>query len=104
MERFRDYQLMVLGVCWLLGVIVASAILTSGFVAFKKSESQVVTVTGAASRFLNSDFVKWQPIISRRASTTGEAYSHLQKDVRVVQKYLLEKGLTASEIKIQPPQ
>lgn len=104
MERFRDYQLMVLGICWLIGVIMASAILTSGLVAFKKSETQVITVTGAASEFLGSNFAKWQPVVSRRASTTGDAYSHLQKDTQVVQKYLMDKGLTASEIKILPPQ
>jgi hypothetical protein len=103
MERFRDYQLMVLGLSLMVGIIIASAIGTSGLVAFKKAETQAVTVTGAASEFIDSDFVKWQPIISRRANTTGEAYSHLQKDVQVVQKYLLGKGLLASEIKIQPP-
>lgn len=103
MERFRDYQLMVLGVSLMVGIIIASAIATSGLVAFKKSESQAITVTGAASEFLDSDFVKWQPVVSRRANTTGAAYAQIQKDVQVVQKYLLEKGLTPAEIKIQPP-
>lgn len=104
MERFREHQVMILGISLALGMIIASAIGTSGLVAFKKAETQTISVTGAASEFLDSDFVKWQPVVSRRAGNTGEAYASLQKDVRVVQKYLLDKGLKASEIKIQPPQ
>jgi hypothetical protein len=104
MERFREYQLIGLGLSLMVGLIVASAIAANGLIAFKKAETQVISVTGAASEFINSDFVKWQPTISRRAGTTGEAYSQLQKDAQVVQKYLLDKGLAPGEIKIQPPQ
>jgi hypothetical protein len=103
MERFREYQLLVLGVSLAVGLILASAIVTGGFVSLKKAEAQAITVTGAASEFLSSDFVKWQPTLSRRSSTTGSAYSGLKKDVEVVRKYLLEKGLTSGEIKIMPP-
>lgn len=103
MERFREYQLMMLGVCLAVGLVLSSAILTGGFMAFKRAETQTITVTGAASEFLSSDFAKWQPTISRRDVSAGDAYLALKQDAETARKYFLKKGLSPAEIKMSPP-
>lgn len=103
MDRYRDFQLLVLGVCLMVGLIVASAIGTYGLITAKRAGTEVVTVTGAASQDVQSDLAKWQPGFTHYASTMAAAYNGLQEDTAKVLAYLKENGIPASQVEIQPP-
>lgn len=63
---------------------------------FKKNET--ITVTGLAQKDFTSDLVVWTSSIARKAQNIQEGYTALQRDMDVVKKYLLTKGIKEDEI------
>lgn len=87
------------GTALALGLIVSSLILGMSY-QNKKEGDESVQVTGAATKRIKSDLVTWSAGISYSAPELAMAYGRLSSNIPKVKKYLLDKGLTESEITV----
>ena len=97
----KDSQIVVLGICIAVALIVASLILAKGFMSIVKFNQQVVTVTGSAQKEIKSDKIVWKAIFSRRERDLPAGYKKIQEDLDKVKKYLMDQGVADNEIIIQ---
>src|SRR5664280_660261 len=85
----RNTQVVILGVCIAAATIVASVILSQGFIRVIKMTREQITVTGSANKQIISDYVVWQANVTVRDA-----------DLDKVKKYLLAKGVPEQELVI----
>ena len=97
-ERVKEAQVAFLGLCLLLGGVLSTLVLSNAFLEFRRYSSQVVSVTGAASKPIISNLATWEGTVSRRAMTMSEAYQALKQDTSKVRSYLISKGLPEKNI------
>ena len=100
-KSLRDSQIIILGICIAVATIVASLILSKGFMAVVKFNQQVVTVTGSAQKNIKSDKIVWKAIFSRREHDLPAGYKKIREDLDKVKKYLTDQGVADNEIIIQ---
>lgn len=94
----RDSQIIILGVCIAVATIVASVILSKGFLKVVKFTQQVINVTGSAQKNITSDYIVWTSGITRREADLPTAYKSLKDDLDKVLAYLQSKGVNKDEI------
>ena len=94
-EKFKDFQLAILGVCLAIGLIFAALISTTNL------SKDSISVTGSAYEVVKSDSANWTFSIKSREFTKLQAYKKIKEQLPVVEKYLLSKGFTKDQIEIK---
>ena len=80
-----------------LTIIASTLIVTNCFKQIKFGRGTIY-VKGSAERLIQSDFVKWRCSFSASAETQIEAFTKLEKDLALLQAYLLEKKIPLDAI------
>lgn len=80
-----------------LSSLVAVLILAAAY-KYKYKANETITVTGLAERDFVSDQIVWTGNYSRKAMELRTAYAQLKQDEEVIQEYLRNKGVKASEL------
>lgn len=94
---FRE-PLTILGICLMLGMVVAAWIGSNAILQAKRSSEQVITVTGSASMNIVSDLASWECRFSQRSDNLKTAYGRLRQDLETVRNYLRAQGVKDSEM------
>lgn len=95
-EKFKDFQIAILGLCLAVGVIFASIISTANL------SKDSISVTGSAYEIVKSDSANWTFIIKVKETTKVQSYKKVKEQLPVVQKYLISKGFTADQVEVKP--
>ena len=86
---------LIIGVC----SIICVAVLMYGLTQFKKVDVRDgITATGSASCDFEADLVVWRGNFGVSGTTSKVAYNKLKRDSELVRRYLLEAGVTESEM------
>lgn len=96
----RNSQIIILGICIAVATIVASVILSQGFLKVIRFTKEMVTVTGSAQREINSDYIVWKCRFSRRDTDLPKAYKTLKSDLDKVKSYLLTKKISEQDMTV----
>lgn len=90
----------VIGIFFVLGMTVLG-----WFFMQTRQDIGKLSVTGYASKTFESDMVKWTLSVQKNTGIGGlmEATKSMNKDVNSFKALLLEKGVAAKDISIQPP-
>ncbi len=94
-EKFKDFQLAILGVCLAIGLIFAALISTTNL------SKDSISVTGSAYEIVKSDSANWTFSIKSRETTKLQAYKKIKEQLPVVEQYILSKGFTKDQIEIK---
>lgn len=94
-EKFKDFQLAILGVCLAIGLIFAALISTTNL------SKDSISVTGSAYEIVKSDSANWTFSIKSRENTKLQAYKKIKEQLPVVEQYILSKGFTKDQIEIK---
>ena len=97
-RNFKDSQIIILGICIATATIVASLILSQGFLKVIKFNQQVINVTGSAQQNIKSDYIVWKGTFTRRDTDLPAVYKRVQEDLEKVQAYLVSKQVNPNEI------
>lgn len=95
---FKNSQIIVLGICIAVATIVASVILSGGFLKVTKFLREQISVTGSATKEIKSDYVVWRCDFARRDIDLKAAYKALKEDLGKVVAYLESKGVKNEEM------
>ncbi len=96
-ERFKDFQLLLLGVILVIGIISGAKIVSDNL-----SQSGI-TVTGSAYETVKSDTANLNLEIIAQNPSKAAAYAQIKSQIPTVQTYLEEKGVKPEEIIVQAP-
>ncbi|MBC7936191.1 MAG: SIMPL domain-containing protein [Rhizobacter sp.] len=80
-----------------IGLIIAAFLVGNAY-KYKFRATENVTVTGAAEKDFVSDQIVWTGNYSRKMMDLKSAYSLLKEDEAKIKSYLVNKGLTATEM------
>jgi hypothetical protein len=94
----RNTQVVILGACIAVATIVASVILSQGFIHIIKMTREQITVTGSANKQITSDYVVWRASFTVRDPDLAKGYKRLAADLDRVKKYLIGKGIAENEL------
>ncbi|MBO6271871.1 SIMPL domain-containing protein [bacterium] len=97
LNYLEKFQLIFLGIVLMLGLIIATNIVTSAL------PNDGITVTGSASRIVKSDKGSLTFDITTRQKSRKLAYAEIQKQIPIVVNFLKTKGLTDKDIEIKTP-
>jgi len=97
---FKDSQIIILGVCIAVATIVASLILSGGFLKVMKFWQHTITVKGTAQEIIKSDYIVWNCSISRRDKSLQKSYKDLKEDLNNVLAYLASKQVNKGDMHI----
>ena len=98
MDKVKDIQVAVLGVCLLVGMLVGSFVIAGTLVKVKRND--VLSVTGAASQLITSDHASWSCSVARQSGSLASAYEALKVDLNAVKAYLVKNGFAEKDIKV----
>ena len=94
-EKFKDFQLAILGVCLAIGLIFAALISTTNL------SKDSISVTGSAYEVVKSDSANWTFTIKSKETTKLQAYKKIQEQLPVVEQYIISKGFTKDQIELK---
>ncbi|MFG6336399.1 MAG: SIMPL domain-containing protein [Lachnospiraceae bacterium] len=95
----KEYKGIVIALIAGICAIVCTTVFTGNLVSYKKtSGSGGLTATGSANCDFEADLIVWRGSFSREGSTTQEAYRSIKKDAELIQKYLLDNGVSEEEM------
>ena len=97
---FKDSQIIILGVCIAVATIVASLILSGGFLKVMKFWQHTITVKGAAQEIIKSDYIVWDCTFTRRDASLQKAYKALKGDLDNVLAYMASKQVNKNDMHI----
>lgn len=99
-ERFSQRKWLALGIFFVLGMAVFG-----WYFMQTRQDAGKLSVTGYASKTFDSDMVKWSLSLQKTTSVYGlmEGMNSLNSDVNSFKAMLMEKGIAAKDISIQPP-
>lgn len=80
-----------------LGFVIAAGLLGSAIKNRNKSDN-TISVTGLGSKKFVSDLIAWQGNFSRNNMELKQAYDDLANDRKVIENYLISKGIPKNEI------
>ena len=80
-----------------LGFVIGLAFLGNAIKNRNKSEN-TISVTGLGSKKFTSDLITWSGNFSNNSYDLKEAYDALANDKKVIEKYLISKGISKNEI------
>ena len=82
----------IIGIAFIIGhFIVAKAY------KYRSTSNETIIVTGSAEKDFVSDLIVWKGSYSRKSMDLKSAYAQLKEDEDVVRKYLVSKGIQASQ-------
>ncbi len=84
-----------------IAIIIASAIMISGYVKSKKV-NESISVTGLVEKDFNSDLIVWQFSFSKKSNQVKDGYALIKKDFDVVMSFLAEHGIKSNTIQYSP--
>ncbi len=82
-----------IGLAFIIGVYIAAQA-----VIHRNKDTHTIHVKGMSQRNFTSDLIVWQGSFSRTDPDLKTAYQKIAKDRKVVEKYLLDKGIKPDEI------
>lgn len=94
-EKFKDFQLAILGLCLAIGLIFAALISTTNL------SKDSISVTGSAYEVVKSDSANWTFTIKAKEPTRLLSYKKIKEQLPVVEQYILSKGFTKDQIEIK---
>ena len=92
----KEFQLLLLGVVLVIGILLGSKIIVDSF-------QGGITVTGSAYEIVKSDIATLRLNINTRNADKKIAYTQLKNQIPIVTAYLVEKGIKDGEISIEAP-
>lgn len=78
--------------------IIISAYLLGNAIINRNSGKGYISVTGLGNADFTSDLIVWEGSFSRTNTSLEQAYNNLEKDKKVIQEYLLSKGVSENEL------
>jgi hypothetical protein len=99
-KGFKDSQIIILGVCIAVATIVASIILSGGFLKVMKFWQHTITVKGSVQEIIKSDYIVWDCTFTRRGTSLQTAYKELKGDLDNVLAYMASKQVDKSDMHI----
>ena len=95
MEKKNSWlSALIIGAC----VVASCVALALGLSHFRAEGTHVISATGSAGVDFEADTIIWRGYFSTTANTSRQAYSTIKKDADLVRDYLLNNGLSESEI------
>src|SRR6056297_2263220 len=80
-----------------VSIIVAALILGGAFIN-RNAANETISVTGLCRNNFTSDLIVWEGRFTKHNSDLKKAYSGLNEDKKIIQNYLLSKGISEEEI------
>ncbi|MBT8265229.1 MAG: SIMPL domain-containing protein [Bacteroidia bacterium] len=80
-----------------IAIVFAAYLLSNAYMNRNKSEG-IVSVTGLGKADFTSDLIVWEGSFARENVNLQQAYSDLENDIKVIQDYLTQKGISAEEL------
>ena len=80
-----------------LGFIIGLGLLGSAIKNRNKSEN-TISVTGLGTKKFTSDLITWSGNFSRNSFELKQAYDALSNDRKIIENYLISKGIPKNEI------
>ncbi len=80
-----------------LSVIISFAII-GGAYKYRYKTEESITVTGLGEKDFESDLINWSATYSRKFVDLKTAYAQLKDDKKVVENYLISKGIKANDL------
>ncbi len=80
-----------------LGFVIGLAVLGSAVKNRNKAEN-TISVTGLGTKKFTSDLITWSGNFSRSSFELKSAYDHLANDRKVIENYLVSKGIAKNQI------
>ena len=99
-KSLKDSQIIILGVCIAVATIVASLILSRGFLKVMKFWQHTITVKGSAVETIKSDYIVWDCTFTRRGENLQTAYKELKADLDNVLAYMADKKVDKNDMHI----
>ncbi len=93
----KDSQIIILGVCIAGATIVASLILSGGFLKIMKFWQHTITVKGSAQEIIKSDYIVWDCTFTRREASLQIAYKELKGDLGNILAYMTSKEVNKND-------
>lgn len=93
LERIEKLQLLTVGLLVVIGLLLVTKILINAF------SGNTISVTGSAYEIIKSDSGSLSFNLNVKRKNKQEAYSILQNQIKVVEKYLTEKKISKIEKK-----
>jgi uncharacterized protein len=78
--------------------IVIAAYLLGNAVMNRNNTNRSISVTGLGKADFTSDLIVWEGSFAKESFDLQQAYRDLEKDKKIISNYLLEKGITKSEL------
>ncbi len=91
LERIEKLQALTVGILVVLTILVCTKMISTSF------SGNVISVTGSAYEIVKSDSGSLSFNINAKKTTKAEAYSALQSQYKIVEKYLQDKKITKIE-------
>ena len=95
-EKLKEYQLTIMAIILAIGLVIAVAVGT------KTISQKGIYMTGSAEQVVMSDSATWSVSVNTKKPTLSGAYQTLQKQLPIVKQYLLDNGIKAENIKVEP--
>jgi len=99
-KGFKDSQIIILGVCIAVATIIASLILSGGFLKVMKFWQHTITVKGSAQEIIKSDYIVWDCSVTKRDSNLQTAYKELKGDMDKALAYMTSKNVSDNDMHI----
>lgn len=80
-----------------LAIVVAAFILGNAFVN-RNTANETITVTGLSKMDFTSDLIVWEGDFNKQNYDLKTAYGQLDKDKKIIQDYLISKGIAKDHI------
>ena len=93
----RIHSNLWLGITLAIGLIISTLII-AGTIKTVKLANQTITVKGYAEKRIRSDFIVWKGSFTTRATQITEAYKTLERDLAMVEEYLVSQGIPKDQI------
>jgi len=96
-NKFKDFQLTIVGILFFLAVVYGAIIVTSNL------SKDNISVTGSAYEIVESNSASWTFRIETKNSDKSAAYKQLKAQNPMVIKYLKDNGIKEKQIEISAP-
>ena len=95
-----NFQIGVLGICILLGLVLSTQIAAETFTSIKKD--QTMRVTGAVSKIIESDYAEWDGQFTCRSEVLQDAYACIKRNAASVKTFLIGQGVKETNLRFDP--
>jgi hypothetical protein len=102
MNKNNEVSAAILGVCLLLGLVIAGFILGGAAIRFKEYE-RTVTVKGLSEREYKADIVIWPIQFTEASNDLGDLYNTMEANTAHIRQYLETNGIDPAEISFSSP-